>query len=52
VVPLTAVETEYSLFARDVENDGVLATARELGIGFLAYAPLGRGMLTGAVRVG
>lgn len=52
VAPLTAVETEYSLFARDVETDGVLATARELGIGFLAYAPLGRGMLTGAVHVG
>jgi aryl-alcohol dehydrogenase-like predicted oxidoreductase len=52
VVPLTAVETEYSLFARDVETNGVLATTRELGIGFLAYAPLGRGMLTGAVTIG
>jgi aryl-alcohol dehydrogenase-like predicted oxidoreductase len=48
VVPLAAVETEYSLFTRDVETNGVLATTRELGIGFLASSPLGRGMLTGA----
>ncbi|MFB9836245.1 aldo/keto reductase [Actinoallomurus acaciae] len=48
--PLSAVETEYSLFSRDVETNGVLATVRELGIGFVAYAPLGRGFLTGAVR--
>jgi aryl-alcohol dehydrogenase-like predicted oxidoreductase len=47
---LSAVETEYSLFARDVETNGVLAVARELGIGFVAYAPLGRGFLAGAVR--
>jgi aryl-alcohol dehydrogenase-like predicted oxidoreductase len=47
--PLSAVETEYSLFSRDVESSGVLATVRELGIGFVAYAPLGRGMLTGQV---
>jgi aryl-alcohol dehydrogenase-like predicted oxidoreductase len=48
--PLSAVETEYSLFSRDVERTGVLAVVRELGIGFLAYAPLGRGLLSGAVR--
>ncbi|MFC6016772.1 aldo/keto reductase [Plantactinospora solaniradicis] len=48
--PLTAVQTEYSLFTRDVEANGVLDTVRELGIGFVAYAPLGRGFLTGGVR--
>lgn len=48
VHPLAAVQTEYSLGTRDVEND-VLATCRELGIGFIAYSPLGRGFLTGAV---
>jgi aryl-alcohol dehydrogenase-like predicted oxidoreductase len=47
---LSAVETEYSLFASDVETNGVLETVRELSIGFVAYAPLGRGFLTGAVR--
>jgi aryl-alcohol dehydrogenase-like predicted oxidoreductase len=47
---LSAVETEYSLFARDVEDNGVLDVVRELGIGFVAYAPLGRGFLTGAIR--
>jgi aryl-alcohol dehydrogenase-like predicted oxidoreductase len=44
--PITAVQTEYSLFSRDVEAD-VLPTIRELGIGFVAYSPLGRGLLTG-----
>ncbi|MEV6373346.1 aldo/keto reductase [Micromonospora musae] len=48
--PLSAVQTEYSLFIRNVEVNGVLDTVRELGIGFMAYAPLGRGFLTGAVR--
>ncbi|TDC39363.1 aldo/keto reductase [Micromonospora sp. 15K316] len=48
--PLSAVQTEYSLFTRNVETNGVLDTARELGIGFVAYAPLGRGFLTGSVR--
>ncbi|GAB2805634.1 aldo/keto reductase [Actinoallomurus bryophytorum] len=48
--PLSAVESEYSLFSRDVESNGVLETVRELGIGFVGYAPLGRGFLTGAVR--
>ncbi|MDA8400380.1 MAG: aldo/keto reductase [Actinomycetota bacterium] len=48
VWPVTAVQSEYSLFSRDPE-DGVLSTVRELGIGFVAYSPLGRGMLTGGV---
>lgn len=50
MAPLSAVQTEYSLFSRNVEGNGVLDTVRELGIGFVAYAPLGRGFLTGAVR--
>jgi aryl-alcohol dehydrogenase-like predicted oxidoreductase len=48
--PLTAVQTEYSLFTRDVEDDGVLDTVRELGIGFVPYSPLGRGFLSGTIR--
>jgi aryl-alcohol dehydrogenase-like predicted oxidoreductase len=48
--PVTALQTEWSLWSRDVEDDGVLATVRELGIGFVAYSPLGRGFLTGAIR--
>jgi aryl-alcohol dehydrogenase-like predicted oxidoreductase len=48
--PLSAVQTEYSLFSRDVEDDGVLDVVRELGIGFVAYSPLGRGFLSGAIR--
>lgn len=48
--PLTAVQTEYSLFSRDVETDGVLDTVRELGIGFVAYSPIGRGFLAGQIR--
>ena len=47
--PVTALQTEWSLWTRDVEVDGVLDTARELGIGFVAYSPLGRGFLTGAL---
>ena len=47
---VTAIQTEWSLWSRDVEDDGVLATARELGIGFVAYSPLGRGFLSGTVR--
>src|SRR5437588_6729717 len=43
---ITALQTEYSLWSRDPE-DGILATCRELGIGFVAYSPLGRGFLTG-----
>jgi aryl-alcohol dehydrogenase-like predicted oxidoreductase len=50
VSPLSAVQTEYSLTTRDVENDGVLRTARELGIGFVAYSPIGRGLLSGTIR--
>ncbi len=50
VHPLTAVQTEYSLWTRDVEDEnGVLATCRELGIGFVPYSPLGRGFLTGTM---
>ncbi|MCB9611252.1 MAG: aldo/keto reductase [Sandaracinus sp.] len=49
VHPITAVQTEYSLWSRDPEHD-VLETCRELGIGFVAYSPLGRGFLTGAIR--
>jgi aryl-alcohol dehydrogenase-like predicted oxidoreductase len=48
--PLTAVQTEYSLFTRDVEDNEVLATIRELGIGFVPYSPLGRGFLSGRIR--
>ncbi|MEV6653750.1 aldo/keto reductase [Streptomyces sp. NPDC051219] len=49
VHPLTAVQTEYSLFERGIEDDGVLSTLEELGIGLVAYSPLGRGFLSGAV---
>jgi aryl-alcohol dehydrogenase-like predicted oxidoreductase len=49
VHPLTALQTEYSLFDRGIEEDGVLHAARELGIGFVAYSPLGRGFLSGAI---
>ena len=47
VHPITAVQTEYSLWTRDPEVNGVLATCRELGIGFVPYSPLGRGFLSG-----
>jgi aryl-alcohol dehydrogenase-like predicted oxidoreductase len=47
VHPITALQSEYSLFTRDPE-DAILSTTRELGIGFVAYSPLGRGFLTGA----
>ena len=49
VHPITAIQTEYSLWSRDPEVD-VLATCRELGIGFVAYSPLGRGFLTGKIK--
>ena len=49
VHPITAVQSEYSLWTRDPE-DQVLATLRELGIGLVAYSPLGRGFLTGRIR--
>ena len=48
VHPVTALQTEYSLWSRDPEA-GILATCRELGIGFVAYSPLGRGFLTGQI---
>jgi aryl-alcohol dehydrogenase-like predicted oxidoreductase len=50
VHPVTALQTEWSLWTRDVEANGVLDTVRELGIGFVAYSPLGRGALTGAIN--
>ncbi len=50
VHPITAVQSEWSLWSRDVEDNGVLATVRELGIGFVAYSPLGRGFLSGEIR--
>jgi aryl-alcohol dehydrogenase-like predicted oxidoreductase len=46
---ITALQTEYSLWTRDVESE-ILPTCRELGIGFVPYSPLGRGFLTGAIR--
>lgn len=49
VHPISALQTEYSLWSREVESD-VLPTIRRLGIGFVAYSPLGRGFLSGAVR--
>src|SRR6476661_7626201 len=50
VHPVTALQSEYSLWAREPEDNEVLETVRELGIGFVAYSPLGRGFLTGAFR--
>ena len=49
VHPLTALQSEYSLWSREPE-DGTLAACQELGIGFVAYSPLGRGFLTGQIR--
>ncbi|WP_129294053.1 aldo/keto reductase [Streptomyces lydicus] len=49
VHPISAVQLEYSLFTREVVEGEMLATCRELGIGVVAYSPLGRGMLTGAL---
>ena len=51
VHPITALQTEYSLFTRDVEDE-ILPVLRELGIGLVPYSPLGRGILTGALSVG
>lgn len=48
--PLTAVQSEYSLFERSVEEDGILDTLKELGIGFVPYSPLGRGFLSGELK--
>lgn len=47
--PITVLQTEYSLWFRDVETD-ILPACRELGIGYVAYAPLGRGLLTGRIK--
>ena len=47
--PITVLQTEYSLWSRDVER-GILPACRELGVGYVAYAPLGRGLLTGAIK--
>jgi aryl-alcohol dehydrogenase-like predicted oxidoreductase len=47
--PLTALQSEYSLWSRDVEED-IIPACKELGIGFVAYSPLGRGFLTGTIR--
>jgi aryl-alcohol dehydrogenase-like predicted oxidoreductase len=49
VHPITALQTEYSLWSREPEDE-LLATCRELGIGFVAYSPLGRGFLTGRIK--
>ena len=49
VYPITALQTEYSLWSRDVEDE-ILPTVRELGIGFVPYSPLGRGFLTGRIQ--
>ena len=49
VHPITALQTEYSLWTRDPEDE-ILTTSRELGIGFVAYSPLGRGFLTGQLK--
>ncbi|MHB8245732.1 MAG: aldo/keto reductase [Acidimicrobiales bacterium] len=50
VHPIAALQTEWSLWTRDPETNGVLDTVRELGIGFVAYSPLGRGLLSGKIR--
>ncbi len=49
VAPISALQSEYSLWERDIEED-ILPTCRELGIGFVPYSPLGRGFLTGSIR--
>jgi aryl-alcohol dehydrogenase-like predicted oxidoreductase len=48
--PISAIQSEYSLWSRDPEENEVLPAVRELGIGFVAYSPLGRGFLTGQIR--
>lgn len=48
--PITAVQSEYSMFERTVEERGVLKTLSDLGIGFVAYSPLGRGFLSGQIK--
>lgn len=50
VHPITALQTEYSLFDRTIEENGVLEATREMGIGFVGYSPLGRGFLSGEIK--
>jgi aryl-alcohol dehydrogenase-like predicted oxidoreductase len=50
VHPISALQSEYSLWTRDVESNGVLPACRELGIGFVPFSPLGRGFLTGRFK--
>jgi aryl-alcohol dehydrogenase-like predicted oxidoreductase len=50
VHPITALQSEFSLWTRDPEDSGALAACRELGIAFVPFSPLGRGFLTGAIR--
>jgi aryl-alcohol dehydrogenase-like predicted oxidoreductase len=50
VHPIAALQSEYSLWSRQVETNGVLATCRELGMTFVPYSPLGRGFLTGTIQ--
>ena len=50
IFPITAIQSEYSLWTRDVEHNGILSTCRNLGIGFVPYSPLGRGFLTGTIK--
>ena len=50
VHPITAVQSEYSLFERTVEERGILKTLKDLGVGFVTYSPLGRGFLTGQIK--
>jgi aryl-alcohol dehydrogenase-like predicted oxidoreductase len=50
VHPISALQTEYSLFDRRPEEEGILQAATDLGIGFVAYSPLGRGFLSGEIK--
>lgn len=50
VHPISALQTEYSLFERSIEDNGILDTINELGIGFVSYSPLGRGILSGEIK--
>jgi aryl-alcohol dehydrogenase-like predicted oxidoreductase len=51
VHPIAALQSEFSLWTRDVATNGVMAACRELGITFISYSPLGRGFLTGAIQI-
>ena len=50
IFPITAIQSEYSLWTRNIEHNGILSTCRNLGIGFVPYSPLGRGFLTGTIK--